>query len=133
MVAWSAGEKNWLKIGIDQAENAWFYSLCKDGKVKDKSFPLQAGFNPNAFHTFRILNNAGRFEVFLDDIPAPGQPLIQTSFTQPGIPGLFTEDLIGLFDAVTYTIGWDEYDSGIRGWGDSLSGEKAKGNWQGYG
>src|SRR5690606_23142853 len=43
--------------------------------------------------------------------------------------GLYTEGKNTAFDGVLYTIGWDEFDETITGWGASERGIKQKGDW----
>ena len=37
-------------------------------------------------------------------------------FLGPGLPGLLSERALAAYDAVVYTVGWDEYGEAMRGW-----------------
>ena len=100
-----------------------------DGKEELKKNKLAREFNFHVYHSISVLKNDRRFEILIDDSPAPGNNLINTSFGDKGIPGLFTENCNATFDGVIYTPGWDEFDNNIIGWSNSGKGEKLNGKW----
>lgn len=130
VVAYYANAMNNLEVGFNQAEGTWYYKLTKDGKTSIKKNKLAAVFNFNVYHSLSVLKNDKRFEVLIDDNPAPGSNQIYSSFTEQGIPGLFTQNTSAAFDGLIYTPGWDEFDATITGWGNSKVGEKVSGNWK---
>lgn len=127
--AWWQDENNWLKVLLDQEHKQWAYILKAAGAAKTIAYPLPSGFNYNVYHTIGVYKNGAGFTVKIDDLPAPGNPLIQTDFSGKGIPGLYTEGANTAFDGVLYTIGWDEFDNTITGWEPSAKGAKQKGAW----
>jgi len=129
IVAYYANPSNFLEVGINAKENAWYSRLVKDGKESVKKNKLSTEFNFNVYHSLSVYKNAGRFDVLIDDNPAPGSNQINAAFAMPGIPGLFTQNSNATFDGAIYNPGWDEYNSTITGWGNATNGEKASGVW----
>ena len=75
------------------------------------------------WHTLLIYKNGNRFRVELDKFNLTIDEEIVTPFENKGTVGLTaTSDRVS-FDAIQYTMGWDEYDSNITGW------EKTAGTW----
>lgn len=122
-------EANWLKVVLDQQSKKWAYSVSEAGKVQTTSFALPEDFNYNVYHKLSVYKNAEQFTFKIDDLPAPANPVIKTGFLTKGLPGLYTEGANASFDGILYTIGWDEYDTTITGWGTSSKGAKQKGAW----
>lgn len=128
--AWWNDQDSWLRIVLDQQRKKWGYIISKEGKTESFFFPLPADFNYNVYHMFSIYKNAADFSVKIDNLPAPENPIIKIpEFSGKGIPGLFTEGANTAFDGVLYTIGWDEFDETISGWGASERGIDQKGSW----
>lgn len=128
--AWWQDENHWLKIVIDQENKKWAYILKEGGEPKVFSYPLPAEFNYNVYHTLCVTKNAADFTVNIDDLPAPEHPVIKsTSFSGKGLPGLYTEGANTAFDGILYTIGWDEFDQTITGWGSSSHGTNQNRPW----
>ncbi len=124
IIAWKGDEKNWLEIRIDGRTNSWTYTLQQNGVPQMISFPLPADFRADVFHTLSVFKNHTDFAVRIDDLPAPGKSLIQTTFPGKGLPGVCSDDATTQFDGVTYTIGWDEFDDNIKGWEATANAEK---------
>ena len=116
IIAWKSDDNNWLEIQIDAQNNRWVYMLRENGKTQTNVFPLPVDFRPNVFHKLSVFKNHTDFTVMMDDLPAPGKSLIQTSFAGKGLPGIRSDDANAQFDGIAYTIGWDEFDEGVRGW-----------------
>ncbi|GAA4099582.1 family 43 glycosylhydrolase [Mucilaginibacter panaciglaebae] len=129
IIAYYAGPNNLLEIGFNQKEGSWISRLVKDGKETIKKNKLSPQFNFDVYHSLSIYKNDTRFDVLIDDNPAPGNNKIHTSFTAQGIPGVFTERSTASFDGAIYTPGWDEYNSTITGWNKSVNDQNAKGKW----
>lgn len=129
VIAWWQDKENWLKIGLNAADNTWFTELCKDNIPEQQAYPLPSDFRSGVYHTIRVERDYDVFTIKIDGIPAPEVLSIQTSFAGKGVPGLFSETGNNSFEGVTYTIGWDEYDGYISAWGNSLSGKKMAGEY----
>jgi GH43 family beta-xylosidase len=130
ILAWYADAANYLEIGLDKPAGSWYYNMVNSGKAVVSRIKLSGNFNFDAYHSLSVFKNSNKFEVFIDDHPAPGTHLINSSFAGNGIPGLFTENCKASFDGVIYTCGFDEYDNGISGWKDSYEGAKMNGKWE---
>lgn len=129
IVAFWQDENNWLRIGFDKKDKKWLYMLQEAGKPVSMSFPLPVDFNYNVYHSLTIYKNAADFDIRIDGLPAPANPVIKTNFKGKGLPGLYSQSAAAAFDGVIYTPGWDEFDSTIRGW-YATSGQEAKeGAW----
>ncbi|GEP97064.1 family 43 glycosylhydrolase [Chitinophaga cymbidii] len=120
IAAWK-DESDWLKIWLDPQRKAWGYRLNQKGKQTTAYHPLPQDFNFDRYHTLTVFRNAASFEVKIDHLPAPGMPVIRTALNGKHIPGLYTEGAGAAFDGVLYTIGWDEFDNMISGWGTPAS------------
>jgi GH43 family beta-xylosidase len=130
IIAWKGDDRNWLKITADAAAKSWSYTLNQNGEQKTATFPLAEDFSANVFHTITVFKNHTDFTVRIDDLPAPGSPVIETDFVGQGLPGICSGNGNADFDGVTYTIGWDEYDEALKGWqaSESIPGLKLKGD-----
>lgn len=126
--AWWKDAGNWLQIGIDRENKKWEYVKMNEGVSERYAYSLPADFNYNVYHTLSVYKNAGKFLIKIDNLPAPENPVIKLS-TGKGIAGLYSEGTNTAFDGVTYTIGWDEFDATINGWGSSYQGPDQKGLW----
>jgi GH43 family beta-xylosidase len=126
IIAYYASATNFLEIGVNSKEGTWYSRLVKDGKESVKKNKLSKVFNFDVYHSLSVYKNDKRFEVLIDDNPAPGNDKIYTTFTAQGIPGLFTEKSSATFDGAIYTPGWDEYNSIITGWNDGIA---STGEW----
>ena len=126
IIAWQADDNNWLKIGLDGRTKTWFYILQENGQQQKFSFPLAADFRSDVFHTLSVFKNDTDFDVKIDDLPAPAKSLIQTNFSGKGLPGIYSDDANTVFDGITYTIGWDEFDANRKGWKNAEPADMAK-------
>jgi len=129
IVGYYNNSSNRLEIGFSQPESIWYSKMVTAGKEIIKKNRLSGEFNFNVYHSITVLKNGKRFEILIDDNPAPGENVINTTFADKGIPGLFTESCNASFDGVIFTPGWDEYDAEITGWGESEKGENMNGKW----
>lgn len=140
VVAYS-DDKHRLLVLIDPAKGTWCYKVEPGNQLSEKTFRLPDAFsiseqppqmkrNANAFHRLQITKNAGYFDVELDAFKLTANKPIITQLTGPGRPGLCTTESAALFDGITYTIGWDEHDHYITGWGASKSGIPSTGEWR---
>lgn len=125
--------KNWLKITIGK-DKTWNVEINQNGKSTKsvmalpekfaflESHPLVAGYE-NPWHTLTIYKNGNRFRIELDQFNLTLSGDIISSFSGKGQVGLTASSNQVDFDAVQYTMGWDEYDIHINGW------DFSKGKW----
>jgi GH43 family beta-xylosidase len=126
VIAWWKDDRNWIKAGL-KAPGDWFIQQCIDGQSSTNTYPLPGDFRFGVYHKITIERNVQDFSIRIDDMPAPHLPVLKTSITTKGIPGLFSEKGSNTFDGLLYTIGWDEFDRNITAWGHSASGDKQQG------
>ena len=139
VVAWSDGEFD-LIISINPSKKSWSYHI-EPGGLAPKKFKLPFAFKVqekppgigelgSSMYRLRITKNGGYFSVELNGINLlPGKPII-TRMTDPGVPGFYTKNSAAEFDGVIYTVGWDEYDQFVTGWGTAAAGTPAGGDWR---
>lgn len=127
--AWWQDENNWLKVVLDQKEKKWAYIIKENEKIQSASYDLFPDFNFKVYHTLTIHKNASDFDISIDHLPAPGNSRVATNFDEQGMAGLCTQGGSASFDGVAYTVGWDEFDQNIRGWGTAFNGSDEKGAW----
>jgi hypothetical protein len=128
--AWWQDDTHWLTVALDPRAKGWTYTLREGGEPKTVASPLPPDFNFRVYHNLSVAKNGNRFQVRIDQLPAPGNAGIDTKAAGLGIPGLFAQGGPAAFDGVLYTVGWDEYDGHITGWGPSAGGTKPIGNWE---
>jgi hypothetical protein len=116
IVAYWKDKNNWLKIGINAKAKKWIYRINENGKVFEKTHSLAGDFNFQAYHKITIYKNSYRFNIDIDEHPAPGESTLATKFIEQGRSGIFSGHALAAFDGALYTIGWDEFDSTITGW-----------------
>jgi hypothetical protein len=80
------------------------------------NFNLPSDWNPQVFHPLRIELNSDRLHIELDDLPVTPPEGLKLSTTGLRKPNFYTENSKAVFDGVTYTLGWDEWDERITGW-----------------
>ncbi|MEI7908428.1 MAG: family 43 glycosylhydrolase [Verrucomicrobiota bacterium] len=121
---------NWMIVGIDRIANTWYSHRQEAGVSTFVSGALSSGWNHSVYHKIHVERNGTRFTVLLDDmIPPGGASPITTAITAAGKPGIYSDHSSASFDGVIYTIGWDEFDAGVRGWGPTPSGMAVAGTW----
>lgn len=130
LTAYYKDPDNWMIIALDQEHGSWFYNKVEGGMSTVTGYPLPAGFEYTVYHTLCVTKNNTDFSVWIDGLPAPGNPIISTNFIEAGLPGLYTQMARACFDGFIYTIGWDEWDAGITGWGQAERGTPVSGTWQ---
>lgn len=139
VVAWSDGEFD-LIISINPSQKTWSYHV-EPGSLAPKKYKLPPAFNfldqppgmkdmDNPMHQLRVTKNGGYFGVELNGIDLlPGKP-IMTKMTAPGVPGFYCKNSAAEFDGVVYTIGWDEHNQYVTGWGAAADGTPSGGDWR---
>ncbi len=130
LMAYYEDADNWLAVALDQKNGAWYSYKMEAGAATVVGYPLPAEFDYNIYHNIRVTKNHNRFDVWIDQRPAPANPVISTNFAGEGLPGLYTQEARASFDGFIYTIGWDEWDHGITGWGQAACGTASGGTWQ---
>ncbi|MCP4642490.1 MAG: family 43 glycosylhydrolase [bacterium] len=126
VIAYMGGEADWLVIGLDREEEAWYWQRMADDSVESDSVPLEDGFDFDVYHRLRVAKNGTLFTVELDGLPVGAIP---SSFAGPGTAGLFCEGTPAAFDAVLLTLGWDEWDTGIAAWEPDRSDKDVSSTW----
>ncbi|MDF7826870.1 family 43 glycosylhydrolase [Pontiellaceae bacterium B12227] len=133
ILAYYADANNWVIVGLDRSSgygaDGW-YCHVKEGGVNTIYGGGYAGsIDYSVYHKIRVTKSAGQFDIRIDDMIPPGHSAISTALTGAGLPGIYTDHAAAAFDGIIYTIGWDEYDSGISGWGAAESGTPSTGSW----
>lgn len=126
-------EQNWLKISIGR-DKTWEIETNINGTITTltqnlpekfaflENNPLVSGFE-EPWHTLVVYKNGNRFRVELDYFNLTLNGDLITSFNGGGTVGLIASSDQVSFDAIQYTMGWDEYDQNITGW------ENTSGTW----
>lgn len=138
VVAFKDGQ-HCLTVGINPSLRVWSYSI-EPGSGSPKRFKLPASFQlleeapgfktaQNPLHRLRVTKNGGHFDVQLDEIRLTLEKPIITPLEGAGVPGLYCRDSAADFDAVVYTVGWDEQGEYITGWGSAADGTPPGGEW----
>ena len=128
VIAWWKDENNWIKVGLNVTGN-WYIQQCKNGESTTQTYALPQDFKFGVYHKISIERNVTDFSIRIDDIPAPGgSPVLNTTITEKGIPGVFTGNGSTAFNGLLYTIGWDEFDNHITAWGNAAAGDQQQGN-----
>lgn len=133
VVAYYKNADNWIIVGVDRslgygADN-WYCHVATDtfnGVVAAGGFG--GTYDYSVYHKIRVERNGTVFRVWIDDVLPPGFAAIQTDITDPGVPGLYADHAAALYDGIIYTIGWDEYDDTITGWGEGANNAQS-GAW----
>jgi glycosyl hydrolase family 43 len=113
-------------FGLDRTRKVWFCTRSEGDESTELTGALDPGFAWDAYHSLRITRNADEFRILLNDQDVPGVAPLRTRWQGPARPGLVTSDAAAAFDAFVYTIGWDEWDTAVRGW----KGPRDTGAWQ---
>lgn len=131
--AYYKDEQNWLKVSIGR-DMTWKTEINSNGTITSsiqnlpekfaflENNPLVSGFE-EPWHTLVVYKNDNRFRVELDYFNLTLNGDLITSFNGKGTVGLTAGSDQISFDAIQYTMGWDEYDQLITGW------EKSSGEW----
>jgi hypothetical protein len=130
LYAWWQDETHWLTVGLNPQTKSWQYTLREGDQPQTVAAPLPPGFDFGVYHSLGVCKNGNRFEVRIDGLPAPGNPVITAVAAGEGTPGLYATGGEAAFDGVLYTIGWDEYDGHITGWSTPAGSTSPAGNWE---
>jgi hypothetical protein len=127
MYAFYRDENNFLKIDIHRDSKTWTYEIKENGvsSLETQNLPATFAFLEDEplvahygepWHTLTVYKNADKFRVELDyfNLTLDGQ--IRTNFSGAGSIGLSASSNKVSFDALQYTLGWDEWDNNISGW-----------------
>lgn len=125
--AWYKDESNYLKVTICRDENIWKYEINKNGSIQTKEYTLPEKFKfiednelvstyEEPWHTITIYKNGGNFKIELDYFNLTLDNQIETEFIDKGRIGIEATSNNVSFDAIQYTIGFDEWDKNIKGW-----------------
>lgn len=116
IIAWYADPRNNLSLQLDSRKNKLVCTQYLAGKKTTQTYPLNEDFDFSAYHKIRFEKNDGLAEIWIDDTRLTRETPLNLPHTTPGIPGLFARQTRAAFDAVVYTIGWDEHGERIHGW-----------------
>ncbi len=134
VVAYYKNATNWVIVGLDRSlgygADGWYCHVVTDdfdGVIAGGGFGGSLDYS--AYHKIRVERNGTVFRVWIDDVLPPGFSTIETDITEPGVPGIYANHAAAVYDGILYTIGWDEYDSGITGWGNGVNNNTQTGSW----
>lgn len=134
VVAYYKDSNNWVIVGLDRSQSygadSWYCHVVTDdfnGIVGAGEFGGNLDYS--VYHKIRVERNGTVFKVWIDDVLPPGFSNIETAITDPGVPGIYSDHAAAVYDGILYTIGWDEYDGGIVGWGSGTAGNVQTGSW----
>ena len=125
---------NWVKIRVNRS-GSWDYVCCVDGveTTDNQKLPAEFAFLDESplvaayeepWHAITVYKNGSSLKVMLDAFNLTLDGLIDMPFEGAASVGLGAKDNNVEFDALNYTLGWDEYDGNITGW-RYLSGDWA--------
>lgn len=130
VLAYYADDNNWMIIGFDRIGDNWYAHKKEAGVDQVVGWGSFSGsMDWNAYHKIRVEKNGSTFHVLINDMTPPNYSAISTGFTGLGLPGLYADHGEASFDGVIYTIGWDEYNSKVEGWGNAYLGFPQAGTW----
>ncbi len=105
------------------------YTLNGISHVDEISLPED--FHKTAYHTIRVERNGKQFRWWIDELELDNsKQIVDTEFEDEGRVGLVTTDKSTKFDRFIYTLGWDEWDDRITGWGNSNKAARQSGKWE---
>ena len=128
-IAYYQDPNNFVIVGFDRVADNWYCHVKEAGVDAIYSGGYGGSVDYSVYHKIRVTKNGGNFDIRIDDMIPPNHTSISTAFTGAGLPGIYTDHAAAAFDGIVYTIGWDEYDSGITGWGDNVGGIPETGTW----
>jgi len=128
ILAYYQDADNYVIAGLNRVLDDWYVHVREGGVNTIYSGGNGGSVNYGVYHKIRVTKNGGTFDVRLDETIPSGFTPVVTGFGA-GRPGLYTDHAATAFDGVIYTIGWDEFDSGITGWGANPGGVPEIGSW----
>lgn len=133
VLAYYEDADNFAIVGLDRSTgygaDSWYCHVKENGADTIYSGGYGGSLDYSVYHKIRVTKNGGNFDIRIDDMIPPGHSTIATAFTGAGIPGIYTDHAAAAFDGIIYTIGWDEFDTGVTGWGDNINGVPMAGSW----
>lgn len=114
IIVWSQ-EKDYIRLGLDATSNSWYLYSSISGYENTKTYPLPKDFKWGVYHSMRVEKNRNALRIALDDLPLDSIGGLSQSLSS-GLPGVFAGKGKALFDGITYTVGFDDYDSKILSW-----------------
>ena len=119
VLAFYQDANNYVLVGLNRATDDWYMHVREGGVDTVTAGNYGGSVNYGVYHKIRVTKNLGTFDVRIDDMIPPGFAPAVTGLGV-GLPGIYTDHTAAAFDGIVYTIGWDEYDSGIAGWGPGV-------------
>lgn len=130
VIAFWRDAAHWMSVTLDARHGTWNVRKVENNAEIVERTLLPKGFNFQAWHSLRVAKNGANFEIHIDERPAPGlSVLCASAFEMSGAPGLFTDAARAAFDGFIHTIGWDETEAAICGWGQGINGGAQRGMW----
>ena len=130
IVAYYKDSQNWMIIGFDRSlgynADGWYCLVSTDdyhGVIATGGFNGKLDYS--VYHKIRVEKNDSIFKIWIDDVLPPGFSDIVTDITDAGVPGIYSDHSSAVYDGIIYTIGWDEYDDNITGWGNGVNNNQA--------
>ncbi|RKX36991.1 MAG: hypothetical protein DRP64_17835, partial [Verrucomicrobia bacterium] len=129
VLAYYQDASNFVLVGFNRVLDEWYVHVKEAGADTTYSGSYGGSMDYDVYHKIRVVKNGNQFDVRIDDMIPPNHSTISTSFPGEGIPGIYTDHAAAAFDGIIYTIGWDEYDSGVTGWSGNVNGIPEVGSW----
>lgn len=129
IIAWKQDDNNWIKVGLNKTAHSWYYHASFRSVETRQVYSLPEDFRFDVYHSLRIERNMNLLTVQIDDMPAPGKSTFSVPVIQPSQAGIFSESDKALFAGLIYTLGWDEFDTNVTGWGNAQNGQIMVGEW----
>ncbi|RKX39568.1 MAG: hypothetical protein DRP64_14070, partial [Verrucomicrobia bacterium] len=129
VLAYYEDASNFVIVGFDRVADTWYCHVKEVGVDTITAGSYGGSVDYGVYHKIRVTKNSNRFDVRIDDMIPPGFSIVNTGFTEAGLPGIYTDHTAAAFDGIIYTIGWDEFDAGTTGWGDNVNGVPVVGSW----
>lgn len=129
VVAWWQDEDNCVFVGLDRDSHSWYVRRLLDRQEQVWRYALPADFRWGVYHQLRVERDDARLQVWLDEIPAPGEPcqagVIPSG--KPGRAGVFDTDGNSLFAGSLCTIGFDNAEVALGENSQTIKGERLRG------
>lgn len=130
--AWYQNEDNFVRVTIYRDSYLWECEIRKAGNSEVQQYNLPDHFEfletndlvshyEEPWHTMTIYKNGGNFKIELDYFNLTLNTPVKTDFEGSGRIGIEASSSKVAFDAIQYTIGFDEWDNHITGWESSES------------
>lgn len=129
--AYFKDDQNYFDVLINPAAMSGTCRYVLNGIAQVKEMPLPQDFNKTAYHTIRVERNGKKIRWWIDELELDNsKQIVDTEFDDEARVGLVTASRSAKYDRFIYTLGWDEWDDRIAGWGNSKGAAKQSGKWE---